>query len=288
MQTLNLPVCTIEMFSKENIQFWMEDLHGILERYPRFEFPHKSDFFTLLVIGQAHGEITIDNHKIRLDESKAIIIKPRCISSIDISRNSRGKLICFTEDFFSLRYNNNVLNQFSFYQHDSKAFIRLDKDLQLRWNAIINFMSDEHTNQKNKCNTVLRSYLNILLFELDRILNVNSTFSAKNLKRDRIFEFEQLIEKHFQACKLPSDYADMMHLSANYLNKLCKEETGQTAGDLIRKRIVIEAQRLLHYTNLSINEIADVLGFDNTSYFITFFKKETQFPPDQFRKIQHK
>lgn len=285
MQTLNLPMCTMEMFSKENIQFWMEDLSGILERYPRFEFPHKSDFFTLLVIEHAHGEITIDNHKIRLDESKAIIIKPRCISSLDISRSSNGKLICFTEDFFSLRYNNNVLHQFSFQQRDSNVFIRLGEEQQIRWNAIIQFMENEHIHQRNQCNTVLRSYLNILLFELDRMLNVNSIYSTKNIKRDKIFEFEQLIEKHFQASKLPSDYAEMMHLSANYLNKLCKEETGQTAGTLIRKRIIIEAQRLLHYTNLSINEIADKLGFENPSYFITFFKKETHFPPDQFRRL---
>ena len=117
------------------------------------------------------------------------------------------------------------------------------------------------------------------------MLNVNSVYSTKNIKRDKIFEFEQLIEKHFQASKLPSDYAEMMHLSANYLNKLCKEETGQTAGALIRKRIIIEAQRLLHYTNLSINEIADKLGFENPSYFITFFKKETHFPPDQYRRL---
>ena len=93
-----------------------------------------------------------------------------------------------------------------------------------------------------------------------------------------------MIDKHFETKKLPSAYAELLHVSPNYLNKICKEETGQTAGDLIRKRITIEAQRLLHYTNYNINEIADKLGFENTSYFVTFFKKQTETPPEQFRK----
>src|SRR5690554_7006598 len=83
---------------------------------------------------------------------------------------------------------------------------------------------------------------------------------------------------------MPSAYADLLNISPNYLNKICKEETGRTAGDLIRKRITIEAQRLLHYTNYTVNEIADQLGFENSSYFVTFFKKHTRTTPDKFRK----
>jgi AraC-like DNA-binding protein len=84
---------------------------------------------------------------------------------------------------------------------------------------------------------------------------------------------------------MPSFYAEKLHVTANYLNKICKTETDKTAGDIIRKRVTIEAQRLLHYTNLSVNEIANDLGFDNVSYFITFFKKQAQTTPEQFRKL---
>ncbi|RZK31013.1 MAG: AraC family transcriptional regulator, partial [Hymenobacter sp.] len=44
------------------------------------------------------------------------------------------------------------------------------------------------------------------------------------------------------------------------------------------------AQRLLHYTNCSVNEIANQLGFENGSYFITFFRKKVGLTPEQFRK----
>ena len=132
---------------------------------------------------------------------------------------------------------------------------------------------------------MLRSYLNILLFQVDRAFSIVPNTYVKSIKRERIIEFESLVDKYFDKYKLPCDFAEQMHLSPNYLNKICKEETGKTAGEIIRKRIIIEAQRLLHYTNDSVNEISDKLGFEHVSYFITMFKRETGFPPEKFRRI---
>jgi len=283
----DLPVCSMELFGNDVRQFWMEDLVELLVKYPNFEFPHRTSFFLLLLIDHAQGEISIDDQKIRLDESKAIIIKPYCINSIDINRAAKGKIICFTEDFFSLRYNNNVLQKFGFNARQGKNFFRITELQKERWVLLMNLMQDEFSNKKQDWITVIRSYLNILLFEFDRSCNsgFSPVFRIKNIRQDKVFEFENLIEKHFLAIKLPSEYAEKLHLTANYLNKICKEERGQTAGALIRKRLIIEAQRLLQYTNLSINEIADKLGFDNSSYFITVFKRETSFPPDKYRRL---
>ena len=283
----DLPVCSMELFGNDVRQFWMEDLVELLVKYPNFEFPHRTSFFLLLLIDHAQGEISIDDQKIRLDESKAIIIKPYCINSIDINRAAKGKIICFTEDFFSLRYNNNVLQKFGFNARQGNNFFRINERQKERWILLMNLMQDEFSNNKQDWITVIRSYLNILLFEFDRSCNNGFTpvFRIKNIRQDKVFEFENLIEKHFLTIKLPSEYARKLHLTANYLNKICKEERGQTAGALIRKRLIIEAQRLLQYTNLSINEIADKLGFDNSSYFITVFKRETSFPPDKYRRL---
>lgn len=286
MHATELTVCNIGLFGDGVRHFWLNDLSGLLEKFPDLEFPHKQDFYTLVIVEEAEGEIIIDNYKIRLDKAKAIIIKPRCINSIYINRKAKGTIICFTEDFFSLRYNNNILYQFSFLQREAKSYIRLTNEQQSKWDILIKLLSEEYSLKKRETKKVLRSYLNIVLFELERLHNPSGFVKRKNLKQEKVHEFEQLIDKHFETKKLPSTYAELLHVSPNYLNKICKEETGQTAGDLIRKRITIEAQRLLHYTNYNINEIAEKLGFENTSYFVTFFKKQTETTPEQFRKNQ--
>lgn len=150
----------------------------------------------------------------------------------------------------------------------------------------MNLLKEEYILQKTEAKKVIRSYLNILLFELERIYKPVGTINYKTPRQHKVQSFEKLIGLHFISKKLPSDYAELLNISPNYLNKLCKETTGMTAGDLIRKRITIEAQRLILYTHNSINEIADKLGFENTSYFITFFKKQTGNSPEQFRKLE--
>jgi AraC family transcriptional activator of pobA len=284
MQKTEIDICSIGLFGDGVKHFWMDNVAGLLEKYPQLEFPHKQNFYTLLFIEKADGHIVIDNYNIRLDSPKIIIIKPRCVYSININRHAVGKILCFTEDFFSLRYNNNILYQFHFLKVDTTPYIRLNLEQNEHWQTLNKLITNEFELKKRETQKVLRSYLNIILFELERLYKPLGNSKNKNPKIDKISQFEELINNHFQSNKLPSYYADLLNVSPNYLNKICKEETGQTAGDLIRKRIIIEAQRLLHYTNYNISEIAYKLGFENASYFVTFFKKITGLTPDQFRK----
>ncbi|MBK7637289.1 MAG: helix-turn-helix domain-containing protein [Saprospiraceae bacterium] len=66
-------------------------------------------------------------------------------------------------------------------------------------------------------------------------------------------------------------------------NRLCNRYRHKTAGDIIRDRVYLEAQRLLQHTQMSISEISEQLGFDSASYFTTFFKKKFTLTPEEFR-----
>jgi AraC-like DNA-binding protein len=62
-----------------------------------------------------------------------------------------------------------------------------------------------------------------------------------------------------------------------------KEVTGKTTRQLIAERIASEARALLKHTNWNISEIAWCLGFEDTSNFVKFFKKNSELTPHQFR-----
>lgn len=287
MQISEIPLRGLGLFTDVDSHFWMDNLSNLLQRFPLLEYPHRQDFFMLVFIDDAAGEISIDNQKIRLDNAKVIVIKPRCISSIDINRKAKGKIICFTEDFFSLRYNNNILDQFSCLHDTSKLFVRLSDEEKNKWVYLLEIFFKEFGLHRRESMKVLRSYLNILLFDLEHLYDPLGFVANNTPKQQKIKEFEKLIDKDFKLKKMPAAYADLLNVTPNYLNKICKEVTNYTAGDLIRKRIVIEAQRLIHFTNYSINEIADQLGFENASYFVTFFKRQTSTTPEQFRRLSN-
>lgn len=286
MQSSSISICKLSDFSNSNCDIFYDSLKAFNAKFPFVEESHKQGFYSILFIDSCPGEIEIDDHKIYFNSPKIVIIQPNCISKINLHPEASGNIICFSETFFSLRYNNNSLNNFSFLENHCKPYMSLDPFQREHLQTFFELFQHEYSTVLKDKTKVLRSYLNILLVQLERIYSPQIGVRTHNNKNEKVKEFEKLVESHFKENKMPSFYAEKLHLTANYLNKICKTEVSKTAGDIIRKRITLEAQRLLHYTNLSINEIAHDLGFENTSYFVTFFKKQTQKTPEQFRKYE--
>ncbi len=284
-KTAAIAVYPISAFNTFNKSYWFGPAEKLLEQFPFLGHPHKHSFYMIIFLEDAIGEAVIDKKKIRLDEPKLICIKPNSVFSIDINRFAKGYILCFTDNFFSLRYNNNVLLHFSFLKPGVEEYIRLTVKQTKKWSSVIKHIHQEVSQDSIGKENVLRSYLNVLLYEFERnAFRPYHTTDKMNPKDEKMVLFEQLLEENYVRKRIPSFYASRLHISTNYLNRLCHEYRSTTAGELIRQRIVLEAQRLLHYTSLTVSEVAHKLGFDNPSYFVTFFKKYNGTTPEHFRR----
>ncbi|MDR6968120.1 AraC-like DNA-binding protein [Flavobacterium arsenatis] len=281
-----IKVCNLAQFDTDFQHLLICDLEDFQATFQELQMPHKNDFYTILFVDDAIGVVQIDNAIVYLEQAKIIVIEPGCVNTINFRGKARGKVICFSETFFSLRYNNNILNHFGFLETENRVISELSESQSEKFESLLKLIHQEYLLHSEEGINILRSYINIILFELERLLSPENVVRKTDVKLDKINQFKKLIEKHYSKHKLPSYYADKLNITTNHLNKLCKEETGRTAGDLIRKHIRIESQRQLRFTTLSINEIADELGFESPSYFITFFKKQVGITPEQFRKEQ--
>jgi AraC-like DNA-binding protein len=75
-----------------------------------------------------------------------------------------------------------------------------------------------------------------------------------------------------------------MNITVSYLNDTVRSVTGFPVTYYIQQEIMREAQRLLYYSDLTINEIAINLGFEDPKYFNRLFSKVTGVSPGAFRK----
>jgi AraC family transcriptional regulator, transcriptional activator of pobA len=91
------------------------------------------------------------------------------------------------------------------------------------------------------------------------------------------------LEKNFAKERSVGFYAKELHIHANYLNLLCKNQFGQSAKKVINLHVLTEAKYLLTSSSLNINEIADQLGFDPPDYFFSFFRRTEKLSPAQYR-----
>ena len=98
--------------------------------------------------------------------------------------------------------------------------------------------------------------------------------------------FRRLVAQHYMDKRQVSDYAALLAVTPNHLNRVVKQVTGNTASDMIREMLVVETKSLLKYTTYSMSEIAYGLDISDPGTFSRFFKKTTKETPLSFRATQ--
>ncbi|WP_315815363.1 AraC family transcriptional regulator [Paraflavitalea speifideaquila] len=92
-------------------------------------------------------------------------------------------------------------------------------------------------------------------------------------------QFRTLLLLNFRDMKSPAEYAAALNISPSYLNEVVKDTTGHPVSYWIHQEIMLEAKRMLFYTNSTVKEISHLLGYADTTYFIRLFSKIAGMPP---------
>lgn len=97
--------------------------------------------------------------------------------------------------------------------------------------------------------------------------------------------FNQLVEIHFKKWHSVSDYAEILGLTAKTLSNKFNRLNLIQPNEIIKSRILLEAKRLLCFTDRSVKEIAYELGYEDPAYFNRLFTGKVGDSPIVFRKL---
>jgi AraC family transcriptional activator of pobA len=123
-----------------------------------------------------------------------------------------------------------------------------------------------HSLLKDSCNALVALVISQYLEQSE---------PADKLSRFEIITkaFREILEHHYNTAKRPAEYAQKLNISTPYLNECVKNTTGYSVSYHIQQRIILEAKRLLYYSDKSVKEIAAELGYDDYPYFSRLFTK---------------
>lgn len=274
------PNIGIEGFRKEQVAGREELLFNELYGAKFIEKPHTHDFFMIILFDQAEGIHTIDLVDYQTDHHQVHVLFPGQMHKWDIRIGTIAYQLMIERSFFE---HFAPYFRFSFTNYQNHPVIQLTDGafrlLHYEFDAIKNEL------QKNPSLVQLISaraavIAAIVSREAEDIFTEFKVYQSN----PRLAKFNMLIDEFFKEEKFVSFYAEKLHISANYLNVLCKKQLKISATRLIQQRVCVEAKRLLRSTDLTVKEIAFELGFSDHAYFSNFFRNQTGMSPTEFQK----
>ena len=90
------------------------------------------------------------------------------------------------------------------------------------------------------------------------------------------------IQAHYQRVTLEV-MAGKFNLSEPYISKYFKEKAGVTFGDYVQQIRMKKAKTLLKNSNMTVEAVAESVGYPNVEHFSRLFKKKYEVSPSQYR-----
>jgi AraC-like DNA-binding protein len=236
--------------------------------------PHKLTSYFIVFIESGSVTYKLDLQEITLTDGQLLFAMP---NQVFTPPSKTGNL-----KYFKLLFDENTLallpQQFPFLVNPlNLQTITFDNTARPRVRKGFEILHQILHIEKHKTDTeIILAYLNSILVELNSAYFRNKeSINIVNTNLSKFIEFKLAVETHLTEQPSINAIAEKLALTTNSLYRIVKEYAGVSPKDFFTSRLMIEAQRKLHYSNLSVKELAYELGFNDPDYFSRLFKKCT-------------
>lgn len=248
---------------------------------------HRELFYQIIIFTRGQEVVAIDGCKRNVSPGEVACSRPGEVWTWNVDTQLEGYVLIFEEQFLLSFFNDiHFLDYFPYLQaYRPSPFLYPDPTLQERLLHLIHQMKVEIDTEQSKDQHILRA----MLYETLMLLNRAESATADNcpsgeMATDRYMDqFTHLAAISYKEHREVEYYADKLCITSNYLNRLVNQRFGMTTKQYLNRKLVDEVKRLLAFTTLTVNEIADALHFESPSYFVRFFRKATGQTPAQYR-----
>jgi AraC family transcriptional regulator, transcriptional activator of pobA len=244
---------------------------------------HRNDFFFLLALKKGRGSHEIDFIPYQVSNCTVFLMRPGQVHRLTLKAGSEGFLVELKNGFFypGERTSSQLLRTAA-----GKNLCQLSPVAFSKLHDVLSYVYNEYKNRQDGFQDVIKANLKIFFIELMRHRQSKEKLSAGSgqYSHDRLQEFFEIVEANVRSQKRVSYYAEALNLSQFQLNSITRTLLGKSASALIDDYIILESKRHLLATSSQVSQIGYLLGYEDVSYFIRFFRKRTGYTPETFRK----
>lgn len=252
------------------------------DRHTPATYAHQDDYYIFGLIEGGSACCVIDFNVQHLSCGDIFLIQPGQVHRFIQSENAKGWLLIVDSSFVG-KAEKHIFDDFSLFG----SSFRMDEQLRNELRQIALLLSGRIESAKGQqSRTTIRhlaeTFISIVSEAVQDIDLRKTSHSRRHT--EIILSFRRLLTEHLAVNRKPSYYASLLNISTVYLNEVVKDVTGMNATQYIRHELVLQAKRLLVYTDLTTKEIADRLGINDCAYFSRLFTQTTGITPTSFRQ----
>lgn len=284
-------IAQYDFFRKKYGQELLMDLIRLedLEKYIKVSPVQRLSYYDITVLTDGCGTLGIDHYKQPLEQGTVFFSSPGQIRKWDAGNTPEGYVLIFEDEFLCAFFNDTQFVQHLsfFHTYEIPPVLRLAPDDYHKLVTLFQDVKNEIASFKQKDKHILRALLYQILIFLNRtFISVYPSAEKKPMNR-YIKQFIRLVDATHHQYRTVEYYARQLSITGGHLNSLVKDCFGISAKKYILNRNILEAKRMLLYTDMSIDEIADCLNYENTTYFVRVFREQTHITPLHFRKQEN-
>jgi AraC-like DNA-binding protein len=223
---------------------------------------HKDDYFIFFFLQEGTIKGRIDFNEFEINECEVFCTIPGQVHSIIGLSNIKGWVLAIDAVFVKNEYKE-IFNKLHF-KNIKPLLSQEESDELLQCISLVNkkYASNNELISQSVLHDLISSNIGIIAETYQK------GFPA--IKSHRLMEittqFNTLLSANYKTMKRPNQYASEIKISPVYLNEAVKSTTGLSVQDCIQNEIILQAKRLLYYTDLTIKEISLKIGCDDWAY----------------------
>ena len=248
---------------------------------------HRTDYYSICFLNK--GEIKVETN-LFLHHAKApafFVIAPDVIRRfLETGTNISMTVLFFKKEYFLKNQADiHFLDKYDFFEQKDRHIIELNEKQFQDFSNYFQLIKQKITGTSENTPDIIRSFIYILLSEINEIVDSRKNTHALALSRNEqlLLDFKTLLSRYFLSQRQLAFYAEKLHVTPKHLSAAVKEASGKTAGDWIKDMLLLESKVLLKDKQLTIAQIADRLDFTDPSHFGKFFKGHIGVSPLSFR-----
>jgi AraC-like DNA-binding protein len=273
----------------EKLQFQIYHLEDYLVASGEHaQVPHSHSFYQILWIYNEGGQHFVDFDGYKALANTVFFISKNQIHYFDKAAKHKGLIIHFNEQFL-MQSDVDIFLKYNVFNNLRKPCYSISEETQNLANSYIKLITEELTKDSDFGHKqVIRYLLKSLLIIFEREHRKENLLAVQfsNSYELQFLQFRELLEANFNKNFSVKDYADLLHISTKTLTTITNRLTAKPPSSLIAERVILEAERLLAFTPLKVNEIGYQLGFEDPSYFVKYFKRHVKISPTVYRSLR--